>query len=275
MSEKFVLNSNICEVISVVTNESRIRIIFELNRKINTISGLAKQLDLNVQETHRNVNRMMETKVLIKTHVGLLSLSTLGKMIILLFPSFHFVVDNVSFFNAHTFEGMPDKFPQRIEVLQNCKLVSGVVKVLENWSKMAHECDRYMKIVASQAPLEPVEITLQKANKGLKVNLVVGRNTIFPERYPELLKTYNSGKLELNGFFVTKIIDKVRFYLVITDKEASISFTDLQGEVDINKTFFGRDPKFLDWCNELFEHTWKQGINDNEGLSRLFSNSNN
>ena len=105
--------------------------------------------------------------------------------------------------------------------------------------------------------------------------MVVGRNTIFPERYPELLKTYNSGKLELNGFFVTKIIDKVRFYLVITDKEASISFTDLQGEVDINKTFFGRDPKFLDWCNELFEHTWKQGINDNEGLSRLFSNSNN
>ena len=165
MSEKFVLNSNICEVISVVTNESRIRIIFELNRKINTISGLAKQLDLNVQETHRNVNRMMETKVLIKTHVGLLSLSTLGKMIILLFPSFHFVVDNVSFFNAHTFEGIPDKFPQRIEVLQNCKLVSGVVKVLENWSKMAHECDRYMKIVASQAPLEPVEITLQKANR--------------------------------------------------------------------------------------------------------------
>ena len=62
---------------------------------------------------------------------------------------------------------------------------------------------------------------------------------------------------------------KISFCLVITDKEASISFSDSKGEVDINKTFFGTDPYFLDWCNELFDTVWNKATRDGDKFRRL------
>lgn len=256
MQENLEFNPKIGEAIAIATNESRLKIIFEIKQNSHNISSLAKKLGLNVQETHRNVNKMVDSGFLIKDNNGVLSLSTLGSMATLLFPSFHVIFDNLSFFNDHTFEGISSKYLQRIGVLQNCRLVNGVVKVLENWQNMAQQSSRFMKIIAAQSPLESVEETMKKANEGVLVNLIIGGNTIFPEKYSDILKKYNVGKLELNGFFEIRMIEKVSFCLIVTDKEASISFSDSKGEVDINKTFFGTDPQFLEWCNELFENVW-------------------
>jgi predicted transcriptional regulator len=270
ISEKYNLNPNLGDIISIATNESRLKMLFELDGKKQTVSSLAKNLGLIIQDTHRNVNKMIDAGVLVKDGNGFLQLTTLGKFMVQLFPSFHFVVNNIPYFQDHSFDGLPEKFIQRIGALKDCKLTVGVVRVIEEWLEMLQQSQKFIKVIASQSPLESVEATLQKANQGLKINLILGKNTIFPERIPKLLKEYHVEKLEENGFFETKIIDEIDFCLVVTDKEASISFSRIGGEVDIDQTFFGKDPLFLDWCNELFENVWAKGNTSDVSLRKKF-----
>lgn len=263
-------NLKLQDVIGVFANESRLAILLHLANKKEKISSLAKSLNLNIQDTHRNVNKMMTAGVLQKDDLGFLNTAPLGKITILLYPSFDFVFKNRDYFLDHTFERLPKKFSQRIGVLNNCKLIKGVVKVLEQWKKIAEEAETYVKVIASQAPLEAVETTLQRASQGLKVNLILGENTIFPEAYPKLLKKYQIGKLELNGIFETKMIKEIDFCIVLSDKEASISFLRQGGDVDIDQTFFGKDTEFLEWCNELFEWVWSNGDATGTNLGQKF-----
>jgi predicted transcriptional regulator len=85
-----------------------------------------------------------------------------------------------------------------------------------------------------------------------------------------LLKKYHVSKLELNGFFETKIIEEVDFCMVITDKEASISFSRSEGDVNIDQTFFGKNESFLEWCNDLFDSVWSKGNVMDANLSKKF-----
>jgi predicted transcriptional regulator len=264
------INSNVENIISTLSNESRLLILFKLSQKEEKISNLAKSLDLNIQDTHRNVNRMISSSILKKDSDGFLQLTPLGDILILLFPSFDFVVKNMAYFQDHTFNNLPEKFTQRIGVLNTCNLTIGVVKVLEKWKEMIQQSEKYVKVIASQAPLEAVEATLQKADQGSKINLILGKNTIFPETYPELLKKYHVSKLELNGFFETKIIEEVDFCMVITDKEASVSLSRSGGDVDIDQTFFGKNESFLEWCNDLFDNIWLKGSVTNASLGQKF-----
>ena len=250
-------NDSIEDLVSVFSNESRLLILFKLNEKKEKISKLSKSLDLNIQDTHRNVNKMINAVVIHKDSEGFLELTPIGKIAVLLFPSMNFIFKNKIYFKTHFFDGLPKKYAERIGVMNSCELVSGVAKVFEKWVEMIDDADEYHKVIAAQAPLEPVEKALIKASKGLKLRILLGKNTVFPEKYPILLKKYNASKLELNGFFDTKMIDKVDYCLVMSEKEASISFTNKNGVIDIDQTFFGKNPEFLEWCNDLFEETWK------------------
>lgn len=270
VKKKQLENIELQDVIGVFANESRLAILLHLSNKKEKISSLAKFLNLNIQDTHRNVNKMINTGILTKDDAGFLRIAPLGKITILLYPSFEFVFKNRNYFLDHTFENVPEKFSQRIGVLNNCKLTKGVVKVLEQWKKIAEEAEKYVKVIASQAPLEAVETTLQRASQGLKINLVLGENTIFPEAYPKLLKKYQIGKLELNGLFETKMIKEIDFCIVLSDKEASISFSRYGGDVDIDQTFFGKEKEFLEWCNDLFEWVWSNGDATGTNLGQKF-----
>lgn len=268
--EKFVLNPFVENVISALSNESRLLILHKLKEKSEKISSLAKALGLNIQDTHRNVNRMIEAKLLEKDLEGYLSLTPLGKMVTILFPSFEFVIKHIEYFHDHSLDELSEKFLQRMGALYNCELVKGVVLVLERWKELINQAEDYLKVVTTQTPLESVELAFQKANKGLNIKLVLGENTIFPERYKELLRQYNIEKLSVNGIFETKIIKRVNCYLVFSEKEASLSLSRSNGEVDINQTFFGKDPLFLEWCHDLFNEIWESGKPSNPYLGQKF-----
>jgi predicted transcriptional regulator len=54
-----------------------------------------------------------------------------------------------------------------------------------------------------------------------------------------------------------KLLPDVPVITLISEKETSISFPKLDGPVDF-PSFFGSDPTFLRWANDLFSHYWEQ-----------------
>ena len=45
--------------------------------------------------------------------------------------------------------------------------------------------------------------------------------------------------------------------LCVSEKCAGIMFPKLDGGIDFSTLLFSRDAKFVDWCNDLFEHIWQ------------------
>ena len=54
-----------------------------------------------------------------------------------------------------------------------------------------------------------------------------------------------------------KLLPAVPVIMIISEKEASVSFPRLDGNVDY-PSFFGTDPTFLKWANDLYLHYWEQ-----------------
>jgi predicted transcriptional regulator len=54
-----------------------------------------------------------------------------------------------------------------------------------------------------------------------------------------------------------KLLSDVPIIALISEKEASVSFPKYDRNVDF-PSFFGSDPTFLKWVNDLYLHYWEQ-----------------
>jgi predicted transcriptional regulator len=54
-----------------------------------------------------------------------------------------------------------------------------------------------------------------------------------------------------------KLLPKVPVIMIISEKEASISFPRLDGNIDF-PAFFGTDSTFLKWITDLFLYYWER-----------------
>jgi len=73
-----------------------------------------------------------------------------------------------------------------------------------------------------------------------------------------LVRTYVKLKLIFRRKNVKrKILQVVPIIMIISEKEASVSFPRLDGNVDF-PSFFGSDPAFLKWVNDLYLNYWEQ-----------------
>lgn len=54
-----------------------------------------------------------------------------------------------------------------------------------------------------------------------------------------------------------KLLPNVLIIMIISEKEASVSFPRLDGNVDY-PSFFCSDSTFLKWANDLYLHYWEQ-----------------
>src|ERR671922_2577249 len=116
-----------------LASEQRLAIVFGLNKKSAKMSQLAKDLDITMQEVHRNINRLQDAGLIEKDPNGIFSLTTFGNTITKQIPTFDFLSQYKEYFSEHTLGELPMKFIQRIGALENCEFVKGIVTILERW----------------------------------------------------------------------------------------------------------------------------------------------
>jgi predicted transcriptional regulator len=52
-----------------------------------------------------------------------------------------------------------------------------------------------------------------------------------------------------------RLLPKVDFHLIVTDKEAAFGLTYMDGRMDYAQ-FVSKDERFRGWCHDLFQHCW-------------------
>ena len=119
-----------------LASEHRLQILFKLHNEKTKLAKLARDLDVTMQEVHRNLNRLFEAGLIEKDSSGNFSLSTFVNIIIRQISTFSYLSTYQSYFSEHIAGDIPMKFIYRIGALNKCEFLHGIVAVIERWTKM-------------------------------------------------------------------------------------------------------------------------------------------
>ena len=246
-----------------LASSQRLSILFKLSIQNNKISNLAKDLNVTIQEVHRNVNRLVDAGLVHKGAEGIFSLTTFGKTIIKQIPTFHFLSRNKDYFYDHTLGDISIKFIQRIGALNNCDYVSGIVAVIELWKHLYNESNEYIYGLLPQIPLELIETAVSKVKeRDLKFRYILPQKAVVPKKRTDLLKSSGFYELLKAGLVERKMIDKIQVAVVLNEKQATVMFKNSKGQIDMNSIFFSKSISidkglFHEWCLDYFRDCWK------------------
>jgi predicted transcriptional regulator len=222
------------------------------------LSKLASDLDLTIQEAHRNILRLSKLGMVEKTSANSFAISSFGKFIINQLTPFEFLLKNEDYFKKHTAGELSTKFIERLGSLKNSTRVCGVGPVLERWKKMGKEAKSRIKIITNHYPLDVFETFASKAKEGVEISHIFGQNIEIPKSRDEMLKKVGWTKLISNGIVKRKMLKTVQVGVTITEKEACVFFPDLEGQTDLLSGFFSNDAQFSEWCNDFFNYQWER-----------------
>lgn len=166
-----------------LASEQRLSILFRLSKQSSKLAKLAKDLDVTMQEVHRNLNRLQDSGLIRKDANGQFSLTTFGTTILLQIPTMNFLSRNKEYFTDHYLGDIPMKFVHRIGALDNSEYIEGLVAVLERWKQIYNSAQEYIYGMLPQIPLELIETLLAVLKQGrIKFNYILSQQTIVPKR---------------------------------------------------------------------------------------------
>ncbi len=227
-----------------LASQSRLAILRTLCKANLKMQDLARKLDLTATEATRQLQRLSQAKLIIRQPDGTYATSELGKLLLALSASMEFVYKHDGYFLKHNVRCLPEPFINRLGELSTAMLVADLNQDMSRWEALIQAAEDHIWVMIPHDSLR--RVTAEKLAEGLKLR------SIMNEDNREAKVSLPSGKN-----VERKLILKVPFIIVISDKEASVSFPRLDGTVDF-PSFFGNDPTFLNWANDLFAYYWEK-----------------
>ncbi|HYY66979.1 MAG TPA: transcriptional regulator [Nitrososphaeraceae archaeon] len=245
-----------------LASEQRLSILFRLSKHSSKLAQLAKDLDVTMQEVHRNLNRLQDSGLIRKDANGQFSLTTFGTTILQQIPTMNFLSRNKEYFSDHYLGDIPMKFVHRIGALDKSEYIEGLVAVLERWKQIYNSARDYIYGMLPQIPLELIETLLAILKQGgIKFNYILSQQTIVPKKRTDLLKDAGFQDLLKKGLVERRMVDKMPVAVILNEKEATVMFPTLkrgQPVADLNSIFYsGKDNLlFHEWCLDYFRYSW-------------------
>lgn len=251
-------NKKNLDAFSELASPIRLDIISFLNTKNQKISKLAQKMNTSIQAIQRHVDRLTEAGLVEKNSDGIFSLTTIGKASLEQVPAFHFLATYQEYFKEHSFGDLSPKFIHRIGELQNCKLYGNTMLAWEEAKKIVISCEGFLYAAAIQIPLEFYDLAIPKIQKGTKIKIIYGKNTIVPKGHQKLMKKINWNQFVKDGSVQEKFQDKIDINLVVTEKTGEVVFPSIKtGQPDTNAMFSSDDLQFRGWCLDVFDYLWE------------------
>ena len=127
------------ELFLELASEIRYSILKLLKEQPLKQSQVAKKLDINLPESHRQLERLEENGFVRKESEGTLSLTSFGQIILQQVESLSYISKFKTFFQDHTLGNLPKKFVTRISDLSDSTLAEGAFVLNEKMKKIAKE----------------------------------------------------------------------------------------------------------------------------------------
>jgi predicted transcriptional regulator len=157
-----------------------------------------------------------------------------------------FIYNNDDYFLSHDITKIPLPFVNRIGELAQADLVEDLTLDLARWEELIKNADDHVWVMTPQVMGHLTRTMQDKILEGVKLR------SIFNENIREAKSSLPKGKN-----VERKLLPRVPVIMIISEKEASISFPRLDGNIDF-PAFFGTDSTFLKWITDLFLYYWER-----------------
>ena len=144
----------------------------------------------------------------------------------------------------------------RIGQLANFTHVKGVSKVLEQWKSIYKNANQYIYEILTETPLDMIEPKVKQIQKGVKYNYILSESAVIPKGRKKLLAVLDYDSLIKKGLIERKMKKTIQTLIVLNEKEASVSFPNIEGEADLTEMFYSDDAMFHEWCLDFFRYNW-------------------
>lgn len=225
----------LCDLLFELSNEDRLQILMGLKSKSMKLSQVSKKLDYTVQETSRNLNRLVDSKLIRRNVDSTFDLTPYGEEALRLLTGYKFLSNNSEYLMNHAISGLPLEFTERIGELVGCDFTNDVMTTFHFVENMIEMAEEYLLFITDQILTTIIPAETEAVKKGVKVRLLVPSKISLP---PGSEKVFAREEKILDESRVTvkpqtKYLDKVDVCLCMSEKEvAGVSFPTLHGRLD-------------------------------------------
>ena len=247
---------SLCELFFELSNEERLRIFLLLDKKMLKMTHVSRELDLTVQETSRHLSRLNE-KMLIKKNVeGFYSLTSYGEQILGLIPGFKFLSKYKEHFTKHNLSHIPRRFLNGVGNLSNSSLTDDVLVAFHNVENRIRIAEEYVWILSDQVLMSSVNLLIEAMKRGAYFKVIMPKDLTPPQDFKKYGENQSLENTTISQYMETRFADKVEVAIVMSEKEAGITFPTLEGRIDYGFGFITSDQLGHAYCKELFLYYW-------------------
>ena len=243
----------------------RLEILLTLKNRPLRLSHLSKKLDFTVQETSRNISRLVEEKLVVKEADAKFNLTPYGEETLNLIDGFDFLSKHREYFITHTLSTLPKEFSYNLASLKGCQLVDDVMVAFSNVESMIQKAEEHIWILSNQVLVSTIPYILEAFERGAEFKLILPKTVSPPkdamERIfsPLFLEALKAGKFEL------RFLEKVDVQLCLSEKQvASLCFLTTEGKIDYHG-FRAEDELSFKWAKALYSHYWNMATPQENG----------
>ena len=160
----------LCDLLFELSNEDRLRILFELEKENLKLSHLSKRLDFTVQETSRNLARLYQAQLVNRNAEGSYEITSYGHQSIRMLSGYQFLSMHSDYFSGHELTNLPQKFLTRFGELIDCQPLYQLMEAFALIEKMLEEAEEYYFYIAKEPLVSGSGILLARnaLDKGVK-----------------------------------------------------------------------------------------------------------
>ena len=253
---------NLCNLLFELSNEDRLRILHQLNKKAMNVTNLSKTLGLTTQESSRHVSRLGDVGLTEKDVDGLHRLTPYGELALKQLKGLEFISQHSDYFTSHTLARIPPEFVCRIGDLVNSTHVDDVMAAFYNVDKVFREAEEYIWVITDQYLVSTwYPLTTEAIEREVKVKQIEAKDWVVP---PKIKESYRAKDMEtarrarITGLLEERILERLDICLYMSEKEvAGVAFPFPDGRFDY-LGFTATDERSHKLCRDLFQYYWER-----------------
>ncbi len=231
-----------------LSSAERMNILLELQKDRLKLSQLSRKLELTVTEASRHLQRLSEAKLVQKDSDGFFSLAPFGTLTLSALSDLSFAAKHRDYFTEYDISNLPLEFIERIGELENGAYIAEALKNLEEGEKKIQEAKKFVWILSDEVLASSIPSLAKKVKEPFDLRIILPEGKFPPESKSRLTSTMGVQK---------RVLPKTDVLIVLTEKYAVFCLPTRSGKIDYTG-FTGTDPKFHQWCKDLFLHYWEK-----------------
>ena len=242
------MTEDISELMFILASDDRLALLSGISDRRQRLTSLSKVINSSPQECSRHLSRLSDAGFIKKDSSGFYETTTIGKAVQTIFPSIKFLLKHKNSFLSHDLSFLPKSFIERIGELSGGQYINHLSRVLSHIKRTISEAREYIWLISDQPIVPGASVGKSFPSRDMEARFLFEQ--IVDQREFIEAKPLLPERLEI------RTAGDVRIAMAINETTAGVCFPGLDGDLDFNVGFVGKDAQFRAWCCDLFEYYW-------------------